>query len=251
MRTVISDVDEALKKLISREAVDHGDVEVVFDAPTKDWAARRSGPTIDVYLYDIREDLRRRQRGMINEYQDNVVVSRHLPPRHFKLSYLVAAWTQRPEDEHRLLASLLRCFLRYEALPEDVLSGSLQDLGLPVPLTVALPPPEDRSFADVWTALGGELKPSLDVVVTAPIDSGQSFPAGPPVKWSPTLTLEGIAGSAPAETLKRGLTEIAFNASDGTSGAGGPTGAAAASSGGSDASIRIRKRRPKSGGTAQ
>ena len=57
--TVISDVDDALKKLISRDAVDHGDVEVVFDAPTKDWAARRSGPTIDVYLYDIREDLRR------------------------------------------------------------------------------------------------------------------------------------------------------------------------------------------------
>jgi hypothetical protein len=249
--TVISDVDDALKKLISREAVDHGEVEVVFDAPTKDWAARRSGPTIDVYLYDIREDLRRRQRGMINEYQDNIVVSRHLPPRHFKLSYLVAAWTQRPEDEHRLLASLLRCFLRYEALPEDVLSGSLQELGLPVPLTVALPPPEDRSFADVWTALGGELKPSLDVVVTAPIDSGRSFVAGPPVKWSPTLTLEGIAGSAPAETLRRGLTELAFTASDGTDHAEGPSGATAASSRGSDTSIRIRKRRPKSGGTAQ
>jgi hypothetical protein len=249
--TVISDVDDALKKLISREAVNDGEVEVVFDAPNKDWAARRSGPTIDVYLYDIREDVRRRQRGMINEYRDSFVVSRHLPPRHFKLSYLVAAWTQRPEDEHRLLASLLRCFLRYEALPQDVLSGSLQELGLPVPMTVALPPPEDRSFADVWTALGGELKPSLDVVVTAPIDSGRSFPAGPPVKWSPSLTLEGIAGSAPAETLRRGLTEVAFNASSGTSHAEGPTAAAAASSGGSDTSIRIRKRRPKSGGTTQ
>jgi len=249
--SVISDVDDALKKLISREVVNHGEVEVVFDAPTKDWAARRSGPTIDVYLYDIREDVRRRQRGMINEYQDSIVVSRHLPPRHFKLSYLVAAWTQRPEDEHRLLASLLRCFLLYEALPGDVLSGSLQDLGLPVPLTVALPPPEDRSFADVWTALGGELKPSLDVVVTAPIDSGQTFPAGPPVKWAPSLTLEGIAGSAPGEKLQRGLTEVAFNASDGTGRAKGPTGAAAASSGGSDTSIRIRKRRPKSGGAKQ
>jgi hypothetical protein len=245
--TVISDVDEALKKLISREAVNDDEVEVVFDAPNKDWAARRSGPTIDVYLYDIREDLRRRERGMINDYQDNIVVSRHLPPRHFKLSYLVAAWTQRPEDEHRLLASLLRCFLRYEALPEDVLGGSLQALGLPVPMTVALPPPEDRSFADVWTALGGELKPSLDVVVTAPIDSGRSFPAGPPVKWSPSLTLEGIADSAPAETLRRGLTEVAFNASEGTGHAEGTAG----SSGGSDSSIRIRKRRPRSGGTKQ
>ena len=40
-------------------------------------------------------------------------------------------------------------------------------------MTVALPPPEDRSFADVWSALGGELKPSLDLVVSAPVETGQ------------------------------------------------------------------------------
>ena len=64
---------------------------------------------IDVYLYDIREDLRRRERGVLNEYNDDQtrIVGRHLPPRHFKLSYLVTAWTQRPEDEHRLLSALL------------------------------------------------------------------------------------------------------------------------------------------------
>ena len=45
-------------------------------------------------------------------------------------------------------------------------------------MTVALPPPEDRSFADVWSALGGELKPSLDVVVSAPVDTGQQYRPG-------------------------------------------------------------------------
>ena len=49
-------------------------------------------------------------------------------------------------------------------------------------MTVALPPPEDRAFADVWSALGGELKPSLDVVVSAPVDAGKRYPAGPPVR---------------------------------------------------------------------
>ena len=86
---------------------------MVFDAPTKDWAGRRNVPTIDVYLYDIREDLRRRERGLINEYDATAgSTARHLPPRYFKLSYLVTAWTQRPEDEHRLLSALLSCFLR-------------------------------------------------------------------------------------------------------------------------------------------
>nr|BFE49320.1 hypothetical protein GCM10017745_27470 [Saccharothrix mutabilis subsp. capreolus] len=58
-------------------------------------------------------------------------------------------------------------------------------------MTVALPPPEDRAFADVWTALGGELKPSLDVVVSAPVDSGRVFPAGPPVEDGVRLDMGG------------------------------------------------------------
>ena len=114
---MIQEVDAALLALIEREATGTRDVEVVFDAPTKDWAGRRNAPTIDVYLYDIREDLRRRERGLLNEYDDGRIAARHLPPRFFKLSYLVTAWTQRPEDEHRLLSSLLSCFLRHEALP--------------------------------------------------------------------------------------------------------------------------------------
>jgi Pvc16 N-terminal domain len=168
--------------MVRDDALRGTDVEVALDAPTKDWAARRNAPTVNVYLYDIREDLRRRQRGLLNDYEDGQVVSRRLPPRYIKLSYLVTAWTQRPEDEHRLLSELLIGFLRHEAVPGELLGGSLDELGLPVPMTVALPPPEDRAFADVWTALGGELKPSLDVVVSAPVDAGRVFAAGPPVR---------------------------------------------------------------------
>jgi hypothetical protein len=83
---VIHEVDSALRTLIDREAGIR-DVEVVFDAPTREWASRRTTPTVDVYLYDIREDLRRRERGVLNEYNDDQtrIVGRHLPPRHFKL----------------------------------------------------------------------------------------------------------------------------------------------------------------------
>src|SRR5205823_455041 len=81
-------------------------VDVSFDAPTKDWSARRNTPTVDLYLYDIREDLVRREvmwepvRG-----KDGMVSGRKPPLRRFKFSYLVTAWTQRPEDEHRLFSS--------------------------------------------------------------------------------------------------------------------------------------------------
>jgi hypothetical protein len=206
---VIHEIDAALRALIERETT-VPDVEVVFDAPTRDWAGRRTAPTIDVYLYDIREDLRRRERGVINDYDDEGrVIRRRLPPRYFKLSYLMTAWTQRPEDEHRLLSGLLNCFLLHDALPADLLTGPIAELGAPVPVSVGLPPPEDRSFADVWSALGGELKPSLDVVISAPTETGQRREVGPPVLEPPAVRIAGTDGWPSGETQTKHRTPLA------------------------------------------
>src|SRR5215469_2154638 len=185
---MIQDVDEALRTLVRREALPGTDVDVAFDAPTREWSARRNAPTLDLYLYDIREDLQRRE-VMWQAFRDaeGFVSSRQPPPRHYKLSYLVTAWTQRPEDEHRLLSAVLACFVRHERLPDDVLTGALVGT-MPVFTTIALPPPSDRPLSDVWSALGGELKPSLDLVVIAPlVDARVEVPA-PPVLEAPRFT---------------------------------------------------------------
>ncbi|MBO9556674.1 DUF4255 domain-containing protein [Cellulomonas sp.] len=192
---MIGQVDEAIRALV-REAVGSTDVEVVLDAPTKDWAARRNAPTVDVYLYDLREDLRRRTRGFLENRVEGKVVDRFQPPRHFRLSYLVTAWTQRPEDEHRLLDSVLRHLLRFDALPLHVLEEPLLSAGARVPLFVGLPPPEDRGFADVWTALGGELKPSIDVVVDTPVLTDVSAYVGPPVEKPLVIDVADTRGGA-------------------------------------------------------
>ena len=139
--------------------------------------------------------MRTRTRGMINDYDDQgVVIGRRLPPRFYNLSYLVTAWTQRPEDEHRLLAEMLLCFSNYEAMPPERLNGSIGALDLPVEMKISLPPPEDRSFADVWTALGGELKPSIDVVLSVPLAPDRRFAAGPPVQEGTVISIEDTTG---------------------------------------------------------
>lgn len=187
---MIQDVDESLRALIRRDALAGTDIEVAFDAPNKDWSSRRNAPTIDLYLYDIREDVRRREVGRIESRDaDGRILARLVPPRWFKLSYLLTAWTQRAEDEHRLLAACLACFLRQDRLPVEVLAGTLASLNLPVSYTIALPPPEDRALSDVWSALGGELKPSLDLVVSAPFDLSREYEAGPPVLEGPQVRL--------------------------------------------------------------
>ena len=192
---MIHEVDEALRSLIRREALHGEQVEILFDAPTKDWAARRNAPAVDVYLYDIREDLRWRRYGSVDvRGDDGRVTARQQPPRYFKVSYLITAWTQRPEDEHRLLSAVLACFLRFDALPSELLSGALGAQGTPVRISIALPPPEDRALSDVWSALGGELKPSLDLVTLVAIDARGLSAVGPPVLETPTVRVLGKDG---------------------------------------------------------
>ncbi|MDX2700604.1 DUF4255 domain-containing protein, partial [Streptomyces ipomoeae] len=193
---MIHEVDEVLKTLIEGGALAGSGIDVSFEAPTRDWAARRNAPTVNAYLYDIREDTSRRQRGQapVRDERD-IVVRRRLPPRWFRLSYLVTAWTKQPQDEHRLLSAVLATLLPHELLPARELPGALGALGLSVPLTVAGPHAESRSLAEIWSALGGELKPSLDVVVTAPVPAYPEYDAGPPVTEGAVVRVRGIDGT--------------------------------------------------------
>jgi hypothetical protein len=185
---MIHDVDETIREIVQRHVLNGSGVDVSFEAPTRDWAAKQSGPALSFYLYDIREDLNRRLVDYVEtRNSEGFVTERRQPPRRYKLSYLATAWTQRPEDEHRLLSAVLAAFIRSDILPMDVLQGSLADESDPVKVTIALPPPQDRSLSDVWNALGGELKPSLDLVITAPFDPARALEIGPPVLEEPRL----------------------------------------------------------------
>lgn len=193
---MIHEVDEVLKGLLTGGVLTGTGIEVAFDAPTRDWAARRNAPTIDAYLYDIREDVARRERGAVAVRDDRgVVLRRRQPPRWYRLSYLVTAWTKRPEDEHRLLSAVLATLLPREVLPPEELTGPLAELGLTIPLTVAGLHTEARSLADIWSALGGELKPSLDVVITAPFPVSPEYSAGPPVTEGAGVRVRGMDGT--------------------------------------------------------
>jgi Pvc16 N-terminal domain len=206
--------DETLRDLVAREVTNGGGVEVSFEAPTKDWSTRRSVPTLDLYLYDLREDLTRREIQWAEVRNEaGHVVGRRPPPRRYRLSYLVTAWTQRPEDEHGLLSACLASFLRHETLPPAELAGALAEQPVPVELEVALPPGPDRSLADVWTALGGELKPSLDLVALVPFVVARETKAGPPVLEAPRIqvarTDEPGTGPEAAPGARRGARRAA------------------------------------------
>jgi Pvc16 N-terminal domain len=197
---MINEIDDSLRNLLEQEAVSGAGVDVAFDAPTREWASRLNTPTIDCYLYDIREDLKRRSTGMIERRDERgIVTERSALPRFFKLAYLITAWTQRPDDEHRLLSAALSCFVRFDVVPEQALTSVLRDLGAPVALQMAYPPPEDRQVSDVWSSLGGDLKPSIDLVVTLAIQPAVLF---------------DVAKAVMAPLRLRAKTQITYDAED-------------------------------------
>ncbi|NGO69771.1 Pvc16 family protein [Streptomyces boncukensis] len=200
---MIHEVDDVLKKLLSGGALDGSGIDVSFEVPTRDWAARRNAPVVNVFLYDIREDTGRRQRGYTPVRDEReIVVRRRRPPRWFRLSYLVTAWTKTPQDEHRLLSAALATLLPHELLPAHDLPGALGRLGLSVPVGVTGVQSESRSLAEIWSALGGELKPSLDLAVTVPFPAYPEYDAGPPVTEGAVVRVRSVDGS-PSEPDER------------------------------------------------
>jgi hypothetical protein len=200
---MIHEVDEAIRRLLAEYGVPGGGGELAFDAPTREWTARLNAPTVSVFLYDIREDRPRRRTGPTGEHDgDGMLLGWRAPPRWFALSYLVTAWTNRPQDEHRLLADVLGCLIRTDALVPRWLSGSLAELALSVPLDVAPPASEGGNASEVWSALGGQLKPSIDLLVTAPY-AGERVPAGPPVTEGLLARVGARGAPEPGEAGRR------------------------------------------------
>ncbi|MFE7553612.1 DUF4255 domain-containing protein [Streptomyces gardneri] len=204
---MIHEIDESLRRLLAPAVT--GDI--AFDAPTRDWAARRNSPTLNAYLYDIREDVARRERGAYAERDAHgIVTRRRQPPRWFRLSYLVTAWTARPEDEHRLLSGALAMLLPHEVLTGDAVPESVRPITASLPLSVALPPAESRSLADIWSALGGELKPSLDVVVSTPFPVTPVYEVAPPVTEGELVVrgIDGTPGDSRPRMMRRSVTAM-------------------------------------------
>src|ERR1700742_2912072 len=95
LNTAIADLDEALRTLLKRELDGHGfeGVEIAFDAPSKEWSGKLTMPTVNLFLYDLREALDRAS-GTSSEERTNGQTIVTKPPLHLELTYAVTAWTQ-------------------------------------------------------------------------------------------------------------------------------------------------------------
>jgi hypothetical protein len=185
---MIDDLDRTVEELLRRE-LPSGLVEQVgisFAAPDTEFPpASVTLPAVDLFLYDIRENLELRSSGWIVEHKENGTAFKRRTPVRVDCSYLITAWssessTTRALDEHHLLSEVMRVLLRHPTLPEALLQGSLKGQEPPLPSST-LQPGRLQSVGEFWQALGGKPKASLNYTVTIGVTVDQPLETEVPV----------------------------------------------------------------------
>jgi hypothetical protein len=187
---VFHEVDAALAKLITDEALGDAAVAVAFDVPNRPWFAAVQAPTLNAFLYDVRENALRRDvmHEPVLDDQGRVVGRRPPPPR-YDLYYLLSVWgVPDPALEHHLMASVLSALARFDVFPTDRVPEPLRDLGL-WHLNVAGGP--KRMMPGNF---GGEMKLQAEVSVTVPLPTRVTAPVAPAVHRPMDVRMSGAGG---------------------------------------------------------
>jgi hypothetical protein len=198
LNTMLADLDETIRGLLKDELDRHGfeGVDIAFDAPSRDWSGQLSKPTVNVFLYDLREaeSLRTSEWGRMTR---NGRTFETRPPMVMEASYAVTAWTQAVEDEHRLLSQVLAIFFAYPEIPQDKLNGRLANGSQAWPIKARIGQGKGEK-SDFWSAVGGQYKVSLDYVVRLSVESGAMRERGPEVR---TQTIRTAMTDAPRSSV--------------------------------------------------
>jgi hypothetical protein len=170
---MIDDLDRSVEELLRRElsAALMEQVAISFAAPDSDFPPSSvTLPAVDLFLYDVRENLELRSTDWIIERRDDGTATKKRAPVRVDCSYLITAWssessTTRALDEHRLLSEVMKVLLRHPTIPEVLLQGSLKGQEPPLPSST-LQPGRLQSVGEFWQALGGKPKAALNYTVT-------------------------------------------------------------------------------------
>jgi hypothetical protein len=187
---MIADLDETIRQLLIKEIpVKNGEVEISFNQPKREWSARLSKPTVNLFLYDVRENnvLRQHQWDQVREGVGTVTKKRS--PMRVDCFYMLTTWAADPEDEHHLLTRSILALFRFPIIPVDRLVGGMQKQQFEIQAHLAA---HDRltNPAEVWSSLDNEIRPSISYIVSLALDPWQEI-TGPVVR---TLTFH--AGQA-------------------------------------------------------
>jgi hypothetical protein len=194
---VIAEADQALAVLLKTKVIGNAAIAITFDSPSRPWIQSLTGPAVNLFLYDIKENASRREVMYEKVLSDTgAVVARRPPPPRFDLHYTVTAWAPKIVVEHKILAAVLRCLGPMTALPREVLPAALAELPYEVLVNT-----DSGAKRSMFINMGGDLKAGFEITVTVPMPGLPDLPAAPPVQQQATVTVNPVPGADPARTV--------------------------------------------------
>lgn len=197
---MIYDLDRLLENIIYTHArLNRSDVDIAFDQPTGIWSAALSRPTVNCWLYDLRENRELRNR----EWKTNAAqgqAQKRIAPLRFDLTYLITIWTNKVEDEHQLLWRVLAALSRSSLIdPQSAeAEGMLREQPYKIPVKVAQVNESAMTLSDIWSVLDNQMRTGFNVTVTLALDTARGFDA--PLVLAADIAL-GQTDDVPGETL--------------------------------------------------
>jgi len=193
---MLNDSHLALGQLLYRRGLIPDEVDIRYEAPTKEWAESLTRPTISFFLFDVQENKEKRETNL-QTFRSNGRAERRMPPRRIDLMYCVSVFATEVADEHELLWRVLATLMKYEQFPNDVLTDSLLQVDPPLRARMAENEISNR-LAELWSALGMPPHAALCYILTAPMDLDFSINA--PLVLTRTARYKSPTGDATYET---------------------------------------------------
>ncbi|MBW4616348.1 MAG: DUF4255 domain-containing protein [Desmonostoc vinosum HA7617-LM4] len=145
-----------------------------------------AGPTLNLYIYDIRESRQLQHSGKQVERK----LTRALQPATvnwapiwFDVSLILTAWDRTTLGEHHFLDEALIVLMRHRCLQEEFLVPELRGNG-GLPMTIGLEPSIEAGT--LWSALNVPLRSALYLTVTVPLNTQ---PTSIPLVWDRIFNL--------------------------------------------------------------
>lgn len=174
---MIADLDRTLENLLVAEVpIRNGEIDIKFDQPKREWSAKLSRPTVNLFLFDVRENnvLRQHQWEKVATQNGRSTSMAQLKRTPFRLDchYMLTTWASDAQDEHRLLSHVLLALLRHPILPKTHLFGQMQEQPYDLQARLAS---HDRltNPAEMWGSLDNEIRPSISYIITLAMDPWQ------------------------------------------------------------------------------
>lgn len=209
MSAVLNAVNLMVRDLIqSRVPLLSGPTQVGFEPPDEQWRTKVAGggeDRLNIYLYEIREDLKYRSNERTSRFQDGWIHQNRTLER-LDCHYLITAWSpmlhspplsEPTLEEHKLLYAVLAVLMRHRALiPAEVyrpgvmipsgrslssVPADIREDSLPLDAALA---DQIRDLGDYWSTMRVVWRPTIGLTVTIPV-----IPGPPPIVSPPVTTL--------------------------------------------------------------